>query len=37
MLSADQYDSGQTEIMDLLRDLIGNCLHLTVPSGNLNE
>jgi DNA replication ATP-dependent helicase Dna2 len=37
MLSADQYDPGQTEIMDMLRDLIGNCLHLTVPGGNLNE
>jgi DNA replication ATP-dependent helicase Dna2 len=37
MLSADQYDPGQTEIMNMLRDLIGNCLQLTVPGGNLNE
>ena len=37
MLSADQYDPSQTEIMDMLRDLINNCLHLTVPGGNLNE
>ncbi len=37
MLSADQYDPGQTEIMDMLRNLIGNCLQLTVPGGNLNE
>jgi DNA replication ATP-dependent helicase Dna2 len=37
MLSADQYDPGQTEIMDMLRDLIGNCLHLTVPGGNPSE
>jgi len=37
MLSADQYDPGQTELMDMLRDLISNCQHLTVPGGNLNE
>lgn len=37
MLAADQYDPNQTETMDMLRDLIGSCLHLTVPGGNLNE
>lgn len=35
MLSADQYDPNQVEVMDMLRDLIGGCLHLTVPDGNL--
>jgi DNA replication ATP-dependent helicase Dna2 len=36
MLDADQYDPNQTETLDLLRDLIGSCLHLTVPNGDLS-
>ncbi len=36
MLDADQYDPNQVETMDLLRDLIGSCLHLTVPNGDLS-
>lgn len=35
MLDADQYDPDQVETLDLLRDLIGGCLHLTVPHGDL--
>ena len=35
MLDADQFDPNQVETMDLLRDLIGSCLHLTVPNGDL--
>ena len=35
MLEADQFDPNQVETMDLLRDLIGSCLHLTVPNGDL--
>jgi len=35
MLDADQYDPNQTETLDLLRDLIDSCLHLTVPNGDL--
>jgi len=37
MLSADQYDPGQAEIMNMLRDLIGNCHQFIVPGGNLSE
>jgi DNA replication ATP-dependent helicase Dna2 len=36
MLDADQYDPNQVETLDLLRDLIGSCLHLTVPNGDLS-
>jgi len=36
MLDADQYDPNQVETLDLLRDLIGGCLHLTVPDGDLS-
>ncbi|MGB7874167.1 MAG: AAA domain-containing protein [Anaerolineales bacterium] len=36
MLDADQFDPNQVETMDLLRDLIGSCLHLTVPNGDLS-
>ncbi|HSG45345.1 MAG TPA: AAA domain-containing protein [Anaerolineales bacterium] len=36
MLDADHYDPNQAKTMDLLRDLIGSCLHLTVPNGNLS-
>jgi len=36
MLDADQYDPNQTEALDLLRDLISSCLHLTVPNGDLS-
>ena len=36
MLDADQYDPNQAETMELLRDLIGSCLHLTVPNGDLS-
>jgi len=35
MLDADQYVPNQVEIIDLLRDLIDSCLHLTVPNGDL--
>jgi len=35
MLDADQFDPNQVETMDLLRDLFGSCLHLTVPNGDL--
>jgi hypothetical protein len=37
MLDADQYDPNQAETMDLLRDLISSCLHLTVPNGDLSD
>jgi DNA replication ATP-dependent helicase Dna2 len=36
MLDADQYDESQKETMDLLRDLIGSCQHITVPNGILD-
>jgi len=36
MLDADQYDPNQVETLDLLRDLISSCLHLTVPNGDLS-
>jgi len=36
MLDADQYDPDQVETLALLRDLIGSCLHLTVPNGDLS-
>lgn len=36
MLDADQYDESQKETMDLLRDLIGSCRHITVPDGILD-
>lgn len=35
LLDADQYDPNQAEAVELLRDLIGSCLHLTVPNGDL--
>jgi DNA replication ATP-dependent helicase Dna2 len=35
MLDADQYDPTHAESIALLRDLIDNCLHLTVPDGSL--
>ena len=36
MLNADQYDESQKEIMDVLRDLIHSCHHITVPNGVLD-
>jgi DNA replication ATP-dependent helicase Dna2 len=36
MLNADQYDESQKETMDVLRDLINNCHHITVPNGVLD-
>lgn len=36
MLAADQYDVSKKETLDLLRDLIGSCTHITVPDGNLS-
>jgi len=36
MLDADQYDESQKETMDMLRDLIGSCRHITVPNGILD-
>lgn len=36
MLDADQYDETQKETMDMLRDLIGSCRHITVPDGILD-
>ncbi len=36
MLDADQYDESQKETMDILRDLIGSCQHITVPDGILD-
>lgn len=36
MLDADQYDENQKETMDMLRDLIGSCRHVTVPDGILD-
>jgi DNA replication ATP-dependent helicase Dna2 len=36
MLNADQYDDSQKEIMDMLRDLISGCHHITVPNGILD-
>jgi DNA replication ATP-dependent helicase Dna2 len=33
MLDADEYDSSHTEIVAVLRDLIDNCLHITIPDG----
>jgi DNA replication ATP-dependent helicase Dna2 len=35
MLEADQYDANQAETIQMLRDLIGGCLCLTVPNGRL--
>jgi DNA replication ATP-dependent helicase Dna2 len=35
MLNADQHDSSQKEAMDLVRDLISSCHHITVPNGVL--
>jgi DNA replication ATP-dependent helicase Dna2 len=37
MLNADQYDPEQVETMQMLRDLMSSCLHLTVPNGRLSE
>jgi DNA replication ATP-dependent helicase/nuclease Dna2 len=36
MLKADQYDPEQAATMQMLRDLIGNCLYLAAPNGRLN-
>ena len=36
MLNADQYDESQKETMDVLRDLINSCHHITVPNGILD-
>jgi len=36
MLDADQFDENQKETMDMLRDLIGSCRHITVPDGILD-
>lgn len=36
MLDADRYDESQKETMDMLRDLIGSCRHITVPDGILD-
>lgn len=36
MLDADRYDESQKETMDMLRDLIGSCQHITVPDGILD-
>ena len=36
MLNADQYDESQKETMDVLRDLINSCHHITVPNGVLD-
>ncbi len=36
MLNADQYDDSQNEIMNVLRDLISSCHHITVPNGILD-
>jgi DNA replication ATP-dependent helicase Dna2 len=36
MLDADQYDESQKETMDMLRDLIESCRHITVPDGILD-
>lgn len=36
ILDADQYDETQKETMDMLRDLIGSCRHITVPDGILD-
>ena len=36
MLNADQYDESQKETMDVLRDLISSCHHITVPNGILD-
>lgn len=35
MLQADQFDPDQTEIMNILRDLIAGCSQFTVPDGHL--
>ncbi len=37
MLNADKYDPAIAETMDMLRDLIGGCLQLTVPGGFLDK
>jgi len=36
MLDADQFDENQKETIDMLRDLIGSCHHITVPNGILD-
>jgi len=36
MLNADQYDESQKETLDILRDLINSCHHITVPNGILD-
>ncbi|MBN2385719.1 MAG: AAA family ATPase [Anaerolineales bacterium] len=36
MLKADDYDPEHKETMDLLRDLIASCQHITVPNGDLS-
>lgn len=35
MLDADQYDNTQAETIALIRDLVNNCLHFSVPDGSL--
>jgi DNA replication ATP-dependent helicase Dna2 len=36
MLDADQYDPEQSDTMQMLRDLVRDCVHLTVPNGRLS-
>jgi DNA replication ATP-dependent helicase Dna2 len=36
MLNADEYDPEQKELLAMLRDLVSNCQHITLPGGNLN-
>jgi len=36
MLDADQFDESKKETMDMLRDLISSCHHITVPNGTLS-
>jgi hypothetical protein len=35
MLEADQFDETKKETLDMLRDLISSCHHITVPNGVL--
>ncbi len=35
MLDAGQFDPNQVDTLDLLRDLLGSCLYLTIPNGDL--
>jgi DNA replication ATP-dependent helicase Dna2 len=36
MLKADEFEPEHKETMDLLRDLIASCQHITVPNGDLS-